>query len=183
LVTKGFTQQHGIDFVDTYSPVAKFTSNKIIMSIVAKMDLELHQLDMKTSFLNGELKEDIHMIQPERFEQDKHKEKVYILKRSLYGLKQSSRQWYLKFHQAILENGFVVSPLDHCVYICKNNDKLTILSLYVDDLLLTRNYPDMISKTKVFLASKFEIKDMGTANYVLGIRISRDRNSKLLYPD
>jgi hypothetical protein len=91
------------------------------------------------------------------------------------------RQWYLKFHRAILENGFKVSPLDHCVYICKNNDKLTILSLYVDDILLTRNFPDMISKTKILLASKFEMKDMDTANYVLRRRISRDRNSKILY--
>jgi hypothetical protein len=102
---------------------------------------------------------------------------------TLYKLKQSSRHWYLKFYQAILENGFEVSPLDHCVYMCKNNDKLTILSLYVDDILLTGNCPYMISKTKIFLASKFEMKNMGTASYVWGIRISRDRNSKLLYPD
>jgi hypothetical protein len=86
----------------------------------------------------------------------------------------------LKSHKAILENGFEVSPLDHCVYICKNNDKLTTLSLYVDDILLTRNCIDMISKSKVFLAFEFEMKDMSTANYVLGIRIFRDRNSKLL---
>jgi hypothetical protein len=72
LVAKGFTQQPGIDFVDTYSPVAKFTSIRIIMFIVAKMDLELHQLDVKATFLNGELKENIYMIQPEGFEQDEH---------------------------------------------------------------------------------------------------------------
>jgi hypothetical protein len=134
LVAKGFTQQPSIDFVNTYLLVAKFTSIRIIMFIVAKIDIELHQLDVNTTFLNGELKEGIYMIQPERFEQDKHKEKVYKLKISLYGLKQSSRQWYLKSHQAILENGFEVSPLDHCVYIYKNNDKFTILSLYVDDI-------------------------------------------------
>jgi hypothetical protein len=79
LVAQGFTQQLGIDFVDTYSPVTKFTSIRIIMCIVAKMDLELHQLDVKTTFLNGELKEDIYMIQPEGFEQDEHEEKVYKL--------------------------------------------------------------------------------------------------------
>jgi len=134
LVAKGFTQQPSIDFVNTYLLVAKFTSIRIIMFIVAKIDIELHHQDVNTTFLNGELKEGIYMIQPERFEQDKHKEKVYKLKISLYGLKQSSRQWYLKSHQAILENGFEVSPLDHCVYIYKNNDKFTILSLYVDDI-------------------------------------------------
>ena len=117
LVAKGFTQQPGIDFVDTYSPVAKFTSIRILMSVVAKMDLELHQLNVKMAFLNGELKEDIYMVQPDGFQVKGYAYKICKLKRSLYGLKQSSRQWYLKFHQAILEIGFEVSALDHCVYI------------------------------------------------------------------
>jgi hypothetical protein len=79
LVAKWFTQEPCIDFVDTYSPVAKFISIKIIMPIVAKMDIELHQIDVKTTFLNGELKEDIYMIQPEGFEQDEHEENVYLI--------------------------------------------------------------------------------------------------------
>ena len=96
----------------------------------------------------------------------------------MYGLKQSSRQWYLKFHQAILEIGFKMSPLDHCVYIWKCYDELTILSLYVDDILLSGNNPDMMSKTKSFLSSSFKMKDMGLATYVLGIKITRDKNTK-----
>jgi hypothetical protein len=163
--------------------VAKFTSVRIIMSIVTKMDLELHQLDIKTTFLNGELKEDIYMLQPKDFQIKGHEEKVYKLKRSLYGFKQSSRQWYLKFHQAILEIGFKISLLDHCVYICNENNKFTILSLYVDDILLTGNCPNMINNTKLFLSSKFEMKDMGATTYVLGIKITRNRNLKLLYLD
>ncbi|KAM1963132.1 hypothetical protein ACFX16_023336 [Malus domestica] len=92
LVAKGYTQKPGIDFVDTYSPVAKFTSIRILMAIVARMDLELHQLDVKTAFLNGDLKEDIYMIQPEGYHVKGHENKVYKLRKSLYGLKQSSRQ-------------------------------------------------------------------------------------------
>jgi hypothetical protein len=80
-----------------------------------------------------------------------HEQKVYKLRRSLYGLKQSSRQWYLKFHEAIMEIGFKVSPQDHCVYIYNDNDKLTILLLYVDDILLTGNCSKMIKRTKNFL--------------------------------
>ena len=97
-MAKGFTQQSSVDFVDTYSPVAKFASNRIIMSVVATMDLELHQLDVETTFLNGELKEDIFMLQPKGFEIKGLEDEVYKLKSSLYGLKQSFRQWYLKFH-------------------------------------------------------------------------------------
>lgn len=106
---------------------------------MAIMDLELHQLDVKTTFLNGELKENVFMLQPEGFETKGLEDKVYKLKRSLYGLKQSSRQRHLKFHQAILEIGFEMSPLDHCVYIRRCYDEFTILSLYVDNILLTGN--------------------------------------------
>ncbi|GMP77212.1 hypothetical protein CsSME_00033565 [Camellia sinensis var. sinensis] len=157
LVAKGFTQQPGIDFVDTYSPVAKFASIRVLMAVVVRMDLELHQLDVKTTFLNGELKEKIYMMQPDGFQIQDNEDKVYKLKKSLYGLKQSSRQWYLKFHQAILEIGYVVSPLDHCVYIWKNDDKLAILSLYVGDILLAGNCPDMIIKTKVVFGRVLEL--------------------------
>ena len=109
------------------------------------MDLGLHQLDVKTTFLSEELKEDIYIIQPEGFNMNGHEEKVYKLKSLLYGLKQSSRQWYLKFHEAIMKIGFKVSPLDHCVYIYNDNDKLIILPLYVDNILLTRNCSKFLS--------------------------------------
>jgi hypothetical protein len=89
----------------------------------------------------------------------------------------------LKFHQTILEIGFEVSPLDHYVYICNENDKFTILSLYVDNILLTGNNPDMIKKTKLLLSSKFEMKDMGAATCVIGTKMTKNRNLKLLYLD
>lgn len=112
------------------------------------MNLELHQLDVKTTFLNGELKEDIFMIQSEGFQNIKHEEKVYRLKKSVYGLKQSSKQWYLKFHQAILKIRYEMSLLNHCIYIWKNYNKLALLSLYVDDILLTSNCLDVMNETK-----------------------------------
>ena len=89
LVTKGYTQQPGINFVDTYSPVEKFTSIQILMTIIARMDFELHQLDVKPTFLNGELKEDIYTSQPKDFLVKGHEDKVYKLKKPLCGLKQS----------------------------------------------------------------------------------------------
>jgi cell envelope opacity-associated protein A len=90
-VAKGFTQQTNVDFIDTYSLVEMFASVRLIMSVIANIDLELHHLDVKTTFLNGELKEDNYMIQTRGFQVKGHEEKVYNLKRSLYGLKQSLR--------------------------------------------------------------------------------------------
>uniref|UniRef100_A0A2N9EG19 Reverse transcriptase Ty1/copia-type domain-containing protein n=1 Tax=Fagus sylvatica TaxID=28930 RepID=A0A2N9EG19_FAGSY len=159
LVTKGFTQQPGVDFVDTYSPMAKFASVRIIMVVAVRLDLELHQLDVKTTFLNRDLKEEIYMDQPDGF-QIKGQE-----------------------GKAILDIGYEMSPLDHCVHVWRDKEKLALLSLYVDDILLASNSPDMMKETKFCLGFKFEMKNMGPANYVLGIRISRDRDSKLIYLD
>jgi hypothetical protein len=126
LVAKGFTQQPGVDFVDTYSPVAKFALVWIIMVVAARLDLELHQLDVKTVFLNGDLKEEIYMDQSDEFQIKCQEGKICRLKKSLYGLKQSSRQWYLKFHQAILVIGYEMSLLDHCVYVWREKKEIGI---------------------------------------------------------
>ena len=138
-MAKGFTQQPGVDYVDTYSLVVKFASIRIIMVVAARLDLELHQLNVKTAFLNGDLKKELYMDQPDGFQIKGQEGKVCRLKKSLYGLKQFSSQWYLRFHEAILDIGYEMSPLDHCVYVWRDKEKLALLSLYVDDILLASN--------------------------------------------
>ncbi|KAL0373354.1 UNVERIFIED_CONTAM: Retrovirus-related Pol polyprotein from transposon TNT 1-94, partial [Sesamum radiatum] len=110
-----YTQREGIDYEETFSPVVRFASVRLILAIVAHLDLELFQMDVKKAFLNGELDEEIYMDQPEGFQEMGQKRKVYRLKRSIYGLKQSSRQWYYRFHRAITSMGFTMVEEDHCV--------------------------------------------------------------------
>jgi len=174
LVAKGFTQKEGIDYAETFSPVSKKDSLRTIMALVAHFDLELHQMDVKTAFLNGDLEEEVYMKQPEGFPSSEGEHLVCKLKKSLYGLKQASRQWYLKFHNVISSFGFVENIMDQCIYMKVSGSNICFLVLYVDDILLATN-KGMLHEVKQFLSKSFDMKDMGEASYVIGIKIHRDR--------
>jgi hypothetical protein len=148
LVAKGYSQVEGIDFGEIFSHVAKLTSIRFILSIVADFDLEVEQMDVKTTFLHGDLEEEIYMKQPEGFVVKGKKELVCKLKKSLYGLKQSPRMWYQKFDTYILGLGFVRSRDDHCVYSKKVGNHFIYVVLYVDDMLLVGNNMDVIKEVK-----------------------------------
>jgi hypothetical protein len=180
LVAKGYSQVEGIDFGEIFSPVAKLTSIRFILSIVVAFDLEVEQMDVKTTFLHGDLEEEIYMKQPEGFVVKGKKELVCKLKKSLYGLKQSPRMWYQKFDTYILGLGFVRSRVDHYVYSKQVGNHFIYVVLYVDDMLLVGNNMDVIKEVKSQLSSKFDMKDLGVANFILGMEIKRDRaNMKL----
>ena len=179
-MAKGYTQKEGVDYEETFSLVVRFASVRLILAIIANLNLELYQMDVKTAFLNGELDEEIYMDQPIGFMTKGQEHKVCKLKRSIYGLKQSSRQWYLRFHRAVLSNGFTMIEEDHCVYVKWSKGSFIILSLYVDDILLAGNDMEMIITTKGWLSSNFEMKDMGEVDYILGVKILRDCSKKLL---
>jgi len=148
LVAKGYSQVEGIDFGEIFSPVAKLTSIRFLLSIAAAFDLEVEQMDVKTTFLHGDLEEEIYMKQPEGFVVKGKKELVCKLKKSLYGLKQSPRMWYQKFDTYILELGFVRSRADNCVYSKQVGNHFIYVVLYVDDMLLVGNNMDVIKGVK-----------------------------------
>ncbi|KAL1536502.1 hypothetical protein AAHA92_29144 [Salvia divinorum] len=182
LVARGFTQEEGVDYNEVFSPVVKHTSIRILLAVVAKKNWELEQLDVKTAFLHGDLEETIYMQQPPGFVKPGEENKVCLLKKSIYGLKQASRQWHKKFDEHVLSNGFRRSRYDECVYIKKKGGVVVAyLLLYVDDMLVAGESMREVQKVKDDLSKAFEMKDLGCACRILGMNIVRDRSKKEIW--
>nr|GEV91020.1 retrovirus-related Pol polyprotein from transposon TNT 1-94 [Tanacetum cinerariifolium] len=178
LVARGFTHRAGIDYNEVFSPVVRHTSIRVILALTACKDFELEQLDVKTAFLHENLEEVIYMRQPPGYEQGN---KVCLLKKSLYGLKQSPRQWYRRFDEYMLSNGFKRSSYDICVYYRSYAPgEYIYLLLYVDDMLIACKSKAEIGSTKSLLKKEFDMKDLGEAKKILGMEIVKNRSRKIL---
>ncbi|KAK1422305.1 hypothetical protein QVD17_25324 [Tagetes erecta] len=180
LVVKGYRQKEGLDYFDTYSPVTRITSIRLVLAIAALRNLEVHQMDVKTAFLNGDLEEEIYMEQPEGFSAPGQEGKVCRLVKSLYGLKQAPKQWHQKFDNVMLDNDFKINECDKCVYVKDTSRGYVILCLYVDDMLIIGSDDSMIKSTKDMLKAKFDMKDMGLADVILGVKITRTQDGLVL---
>nr|GEU35065.1 retrovirus-related Pol polyprotein from transposon TNT 1-94 [Tanacetum cinerariifolium] len=180
LVARGFTQRAGIDYNEVFSPVVRHTSIRVILSLTACEDYELEQLDVTTSFFHGNLEETIYMRQPPGFEEGTGS-KVCLLKKSLYGLKQSPRQWYKRFDVYMISKGLSCNNYDSSVYFKEFAPGMYIyLLLYVDDMLIACKCKSEIEYTKGLLQKEFDMKQLGPARKILGIEIVRDRGSQTL---
>ena len=180
LVAKGYRQKEGLDYFDTYSPVSRITSIRMLIVIASLNNMEIHQMDVKTAFLNGELDEDIYMEQPEGFVVQGQENKVCKLVKSLYGLKQAPKQWHEKFDHTMLSHGFKINECDKCVYIKTYANSCVFVCLYVDDMLIMGTSKDVIMSTKKLLSCIFDMKDLGLADVILGIQIKRNNEGYIL---
>jgi hypothetical protein len=180
LVAKGYTQRKGIDYRDTYAPVVKHTALRVIFSLVAALDLDMIQLDVKTAFLHGELEEEIFMEQPEGFISPGREKDVCRLIKSLYGLKQAPRCWNNKFNDFLIKFGLTRSTSDSCIYYRRQGEEFTVVAIFVDDGLICSNEPDSLSAILTHLRTEFEMTT-SEANRYLGLNIIRDRSHRLLF--
>jgi hypothetical protein len=180
LVAKGFSQKEGLDYKETFAPVAKFASIRTLLALAAHQDYEVHQMDVKTAFLNGDLDVELYMRQPEGFVVAGQEELVCKLRKSLYGLKQAGRAWFEKINTALIDMDFTPLDSDHCVYVRHQEDEVMYIVLYVDDLLLIGSSLMEVKQLKTALSTRFEMTDLGEAEYVLGLQLSRDRPLRTL---
>nr|GEV19870.1 zinc finger, CCHC-type [Tanacetum cinerariifolium] len=168
LVIQGFRQKKGIDYFDTYAPVVHITTIRLLLALAAIHNLVIHQMDVKTVFLKGDLEEEVYMKQPKGFVMPGNKHKVCKLVKSLYGFKQAPKQWHQKFDEVVWSSGFHLNQSDKCVYSkFDDSGKGVINCLYVDDMLIFGTDQNQVDKTKKFLSSRFSMKDIGEADVIL----------------
>ncbi|GKE48125.1 zinc finger, CCHC-type containing protein, partial [Tanacetum coccineum] len=165
LVIRGFKQKSGIDYFDTYAPVAHISTIRLLIAMVSIHSLIIHQMDVKTAFLNRELEEEVYMNQPLGFILPGNKNKVCKLVKSLYGLKHAPKQWHQKFDELVLSNGYLLNQADKCVSNKFDaSGKGVIICIYVDGMLIFGTDQVQVDLTKEFLSSMFSIKDIGEAD-------------------
>jgi hypothetical protein len=172
LVAKGYNQTYGVDYDETFAPVAKMNTIKTLISIAANLRWKLFQLDVKNAFLHGDLQEEVYMEIPPGFNTRMTEGKVCKLKKSLYGLKQSPRAWFGKFRKEICNKGFLQSNADHTLFYKNHQGRIVILIVYVDDIIITGNDEREMVQLKKDLARSFEVKDLGHLHYFLGIEVA-----------
>lgn len=176
LVAKGYTQTYGVDYLETFAPVAKMNTVRVLLSLAANLDWSLQQFDVKNAFLHGELEEEIYMDIPPGFGINLKGNKVCKLKKALYGLKQSPRAWFGRFARVMLSMGYKQSQGDHTLFIKHSaSGGVTALLVYVDDIIVTGNDEKEKLRLKQQLAEEFEIKELGQLKYFLGIEVAHSK--------
>ncbi|WKA04900.1 hypothetical protein VitviT2T_022897 [Vitis vinifera] len=170
LVAKGFTQEYGIDYEETFAPVARISSVRALLAVAAARKWDLFQMDVKNAFLNGDLSEEVYMQPPPGLFVESNK--VCHLRRALYGLKQAPSAWFAKFSSTIFRLGYTASPYDSALFLRRTDKGTILLLLYVDDMIITGDDLSGIQELKDFLSQQFEMKDLGHLSYFLGLEIT-----------
>ena len=175
LVVKGCAQRPGFDYTDTYSPMVRLETIRAILSLVPSKNLQVQQMDVKGAYLNGVLKENVYMRQPDGF--DDGTNRICWLRKTLYGLKQSGREWNKELDKRLKEKGFTNLYSDPCAYIRRDGNDLEIITVWVDDLLLFATLLALMNKLKAELNEMFELNDLGEPTKIVGIEIDQRADS------
>jgi hypothetical protein len=173
LVAKGYIQKAGIDYDEVFAPVARLETIRLIISLAAQHKWKIHQMDVKSAFLNRLLEEEVYIEQPLGYKVKGQEDKVLKLNKALYGLKQAPRAWYSRIDNYFKVNSFMKCPHEHAMYVKTKNGDILIVCIYVDDLIFTGSNPKMFEEFKKAMIKEFEMTDIGLMSYYLGIEVKQ----------
>ncbi|GJW61018.1 retrovirus-related pol polyprotein from transposon TNT 1-94 [Tanacetum coccineum] len=171
LVAKGCTQEKGIDFEESFAPVARLEVVRIFVAYAAHKSFLIYQMNVKTAFLNGPLKEEVYVAQPEGFVDPDHLEKIYRLRKALYGLKQAPKAWYDELSKFLMSKGFTKGTIDPTLFMIRYGEDILLVQIYVDDIIFGSTNPKFSKRFEKLMHNRFEMSLMGEMIFFLGLQI------------
>ncbi|GJR43398.1 retrovirus-related pol polyprotein from transposon TNT 1-94 [Tanacetum coccineum] len=172
-MAKGYRQEEGINFKESFVPVARIEAIRIFIANASSKNMTIYQMDVKTAFLNGELKEEVYVCQPEGFVDPNHPTHVYRLKKALYGLKQAPRAWYNTFSRFLLDNKFSKGAVNPTLFTRKTGKHILLIQIYVNDIIFASTDPKACDIFSNEMSSKFQMSMMGQMSFFLGLQVSQ----------
>jgi hypothetical protein len=175
LVAQGFSQKEGIDYEETFAPVAHLEAIRILLAFSVAKGFKLHQIDVKSAFLNGVLEEEVYVRQPPGFESEKYPHQVYKLRKALYGLKQAPRAWYGRLRGFLFERGFEMGKVAQTLFLLRQGRDILIVQVYVDDIVFGGSSNYLVARFAEDMSKEFKMSMMGEFQFFLGLQIKQSK--------
>ena len=172
-MAQGFTQVNGVDFRETFAPVARLEAIRILLAFTVSRCFKLYQMDIKSAFLNGFIEEEVYVKQPLGFEHPKYPHRVYKLQKILYGLKQAPRVWYDRLRSFLLGHGYVMGSVDKTLFTFRHGNDFLLVQIYVDDIIFGGSSHALVAKFAKTMIREFDMSIMGELNFFFGLQIKK----------
>jgi len=181
LVAQGFSQKEGVDFEETFAPMARIEAIRILLAFAASKGFKLYQMDVKSAFLNGYIEEEVYVKQPPGFENPKYPNHVYKLHKALYGLKQAPSTWYERLKSFLLAKGFEMGSVDKTLFLLKHGTDMLLVQIYVDDIIFGSSSHGLVAKFSEMMSREFEMSMMGELTFFLGLQIKQTQEGTFIH--
>jgi hypothetical protein len=181
LIDQGYSQVEGLDFGETFAPVARREAIRILLAFVASKGFKLYQMDVKSAFLNGVIQKKVYVRQPPGFESPKYPDRVYKLSMALYGLKQASRAWCARLKLFLLEHGYVMDSVDKMLFTLNHGTDFLLVQIYVDDIIFGGSSHTLVSRFQEMMENKFQMSMMGELTFFLGIQVKQTKQGTFMH--
>jgi hypothetical protein len=181
LVAQGYSQVEGVDFGETFAPVARLETIRILLAFGASKGFKLYQMDVKSAFLNCVIQEEVYVRQPPSFESPKYSDRLYKLSKALYGLKQASQAWYARLKTFLLEHGYVMGSVDKTLFTLNHGTDCLLVQIYLDDIIFGDSSHTLVSRIQGMMESEFQMSMIGELTFFLGIQVKQTKKGTFVH--